>query len=73
MKAGFTTLTLATAWARIEAKKHYPSDVLAGMALGHFIGAFVNDAFLDADSSPNLSLQVNPSGKDVTVAAQWQF
>lgn len=73
LKAGFTTLTLMTAWARIEAKKHYPSDVLAGMALGHFLGAFVNDAFLGADSNPNLSLQVNPSGKDVMVAAQWQF
>jgi len=26
--------------------KHNPSDVLAGYALGHFLSAFINDAFL---------------------------
>lgn len=39
-------LAAATAWSRVEGNLHYPSDVLAGMALGNFIGAFVNDAFL---------------------------
>lgn len=43
---GLGLVTLGTAWARVEAKKHYPSDVLAGMALGHFISSFMNDAFL---------------------------
>ena len=31
-------------WGRVEAGAHYPSDVLVGFALGHFIGVFVNDA-----------------------------
>jgi len=35
-----------TAWARVEAGVHYPSDVLAGAALGSFIVAFVHDSFL---------------------------
>jgi len=32
---------------RVEANVHDPSDVLTGYALGHFLGSFVNDAFLD--------------------------
>ncbi len=43
-------LTTATAWARVEANQHYPSDVLAGIALGHFMGAFVTNAFIGADN-----------------------
>jgi hypothetical protein len=34
------------AWARVEGAKHFPSDVLAGAALGYFITAFIHDAFL---------------------------
>lgn len=40
------TLTAGVSWARLEAGSHYPSDVLAGVAMGHFIGTFINDAFL---------------------------
>lgn len=49
--SGLILLTAGTAWSRVEAKKHYPSDVLAGMAIGHFLSAFVNDAFLGLDNS----------------------
>jgi len=48
-KTGLTTLPLATGWARVEAAVHYPSDILAGMALGHFFGMFINDAFMGID------------------------
>ena len=43
-----TNIVLATftGWARVEAQKHYPSDVLAGAALGYFITAFIHDAFI---------------------------
>ncbi len=34
------------AWARIEADKHYPSDVLAAAALSNFICNFMHDIFL---------------------------
>jgi hypothetical protein len=47
---GLGALTITTAWARVEANKHYPSDVLAGVALGHFFGSFVNDAFFGLDN-----------------------
>lgn len=34
-------ITLATGWARVYAGAHFPSDVIAGLALGTGIGAFV--------------------------------
>jgi len=49
--SGLFLVTAGTAWARVEAKRHYPADILAGMAIGHFISAFVNDAFLGLDAS----------------------
>jgi membrane-associated phospholipid phosphatase len=48
---GLDTLTASVAWARLEAGRHYPSDVLAGVAIGHFIGAFINDAFIGHNGS----------------------
>jgi hypothetical protein len=46
LEAAFSTLALGCAWSRVEAKKHYPSDVLAGYALGHFLATFLNDALI---------------------------
>ena len=46
LDVGAISLAAGTAWARLEAGVHYPSDVLAGAALGNFVAAFVNDAFL---------------------------
>lgn len=37
---------ICIAWERVEAGVHYPSDVLAGIALGYFIGPFINDSFM---------------------------
>ena len=33
--------------ARVGGRKHFPSDVLFGAALGHFLTAFIHDAFLN--------------------------
>lgn len=35
----------ACAWARVEGRKHHLSDVLAGYALGRFLGRVVHDAW----------------------------
>jgi membrane-associated phospholipid phosphatase len=58
---GLGTLTAATAWARVEANQHYPSDVLAGMALGHFMGAFFTDAFLGLEDQQRVQVLFEPS------------
>lgn len=42
---GFAALT---AWARVEAGMHYPADVLAGWAVGHFVAHLAQD-FIDPD------------------------
>ncbi len=51
LKSTFTSIAAATAWARVEGGKHYPSDVLFGAALGNFIAIFVHDAFLPPEST----------------------
>lgn len=66
-------LDLATAWGRVEAKAHYPSDVLAGMALGHFMGAFFNDAFLGLDQTEQIGLAIQPARKSVSITFNWAF
>jgi len=39
-------LAWGTAWARVEAGQHYPSDVLAGLALGHFVARVAQETLL---------------------------
>jgi len=73
LKIGFTALMVSTAWARVEAKQHYPSDVLVGMALGHFLGAFINDAFLGTETPKNFFFSVEPSQKDIYCSMHWMF
>jgi membrane-associated phospholipid phosphatase len=53
--SGLILISAGTAWARVEGKKHYPGDILAGMAIGHFVSAFVNDAFLGIDNSRGIA------------------
>lgn len=43
IKAGNLLLASGVGWGQ----KHYPSDILAGAALGHFVTAFIHDAFLN--------------------------
>lgn len=70
---GLYGLAAGTAWARVEAGRHHASDVLAGYALGHFVAAFVADAFQDAGRHGARSrtlaadFQALPRGGAVTV------
>jgi len=64
---GFGAIAAGTAWARVEGGVHYPSDVLVGMALGHFVAAFINDAFmgLDDPSAGSVALAVSPQSVSI--------
>ncbi len=39
VRAGCGLSAAGAAWARVEARKHYPSDVLVGAAIGHLLGS----------------------------------
>jgi len=69
---GLAALTIGTGWARIEAGQHYPSDTLVGMALGNFIGSFVNNAFLGLDQS-RTSVALAPIDQGVLVSWACRF
>lgn len=59
---GLHVLKIGTSWARIEAGWHYPADTLFSMALGNFIAAFVNDAFMGAPEHSSVALHVVDGG-----------
>ncbi len=73
LRIGFTTITAATGWARMEAGRHFPSDVLVGYALGHFISAFLNDAFLGLDQNGGPRLTVEPSKDSISLGIRFVY
>jgi hypothetical protein len=70
---GIVGLSMGTAWARVEAKKHYPSDILVGYALGHFFSAFINDAFLGLDGNKAPLITMESSRKSLYLGLNWTF
>ena len=51
LDAGLHALSFATAWARVEGGWHYPSDTLAGMAIGNFCAEFFTETFMGLGQS----------------------
>jgi hypothetical protein len=70
---GFGVIAAGTAWARVEGGVHYPSDVLVGMALGHFVAAFINDAFMGLDDPSRGALSFAMSPGSVTIGFWREF
>jgi len=60
LEIGAGAVTVGTAWARVESGDHYPSDVLVGMALGNFMGAFFAQTFLGLEPDARLALGAEP-------------
>jgi membrane-associated phospholipid phosphatase len=46
LRIGLHGIALGTGWARVEAEKHHVTDVLTGYAVGHFLAAFMQEAFM---------------------------
>lgn len=72
-RIGLFTLSTATAWARVEAKAHFPSDALVGTSLGYFLGIFFNDTFLGLTSTNDIALDVEPSQNGLMIRFMWSF
>ena len=64
------TFASAAAWARVEAAKHYPADVLAGAAIGNFF-AGVGNAFLR--DREDVALSYVPISDGGVLSIQWLF
>ncbi len=71
LRWGLTGLAAGTAWARVEAGVHYPTDVLFGAGLGNFTGKFVSELILGPESEMQLSFNLNPEQPQVMLA--WNF
>lgn len=70
IKAVNTSMASGTLWARLEGKRHYPSDVLCGYALGSFLSGFIYDALMNAN--PQESFVIAPTGKG-EMSAQYTY
>jgi hypothetical protein len=73
VKAGNLFLASGVGWARVEGQKHYPSDVLAGAALGHFLTAFIHDAFLSLPDDGDVEFVVFPVEGGAGVELSFRF
>ncbi|MCP4681369.1 MAG: phosphatase PAP2 family protein [Desulfobacterales bacterium] len=73
LNTGFKALAVGTSWARVEANAHYPADVLAGYALGHFISSFIHDAFLDLDQNDDFMITTQTSKDAFSLALRWGY
>jgi len=68
-----TVLASGVGWARIEAHKHHPSDVLFGAALGHFVTAFLHDAFLNLPEDGRFDFTVFSDSHGAGLSLCWRF
>ncbi len=73
LQIGNTVLASGVGWARIEARKHHPSDVLFGAALGHFLTAFIHDAFLNLPDDRRFDFAIFSDGHGAGLSLCWRF
>ena len=73
LQVGNIVLATGVAWARVEAGAHYPSDVLAGAALGHFLSAFTYDAFMGLPEHRRWGLYVSPTKGGAMIGLSFGF
>jgi hypothetical protein len=73
LQIGNLGLAGTVAWARVEGKAHYPSDVLAGAALGHFLTAFIYDAFMNLPKDSRLDVAISPTDGGATMQVAIRF
>lgn len=72
LDVGLDALTIGTGWARVEAGAHFPSDTLVAMALGNFVSAFFDRAFMGSNRErrPTFAFAPMPRGG---IELQWSM
>jgi len=61
-------------WARVEGQRHYPSDVLFGYSLGHFVTSFLNHWLVNPSNRKSLAFNAKPLGEDgLVVSVHYTF
>jgi membrane-associated phospholipid phosphatase len=73
LSAGLDALTVGTAWARIEAGAHFPSDTLFSMALGAFVSRSFDRAFLRLEPRRELAWNVMPAMHGIELQVQLRY
>ncbi|HXI02106.1 MAG TPA: phosphatase PAP2 family protein [Candidatus Saccharimonadales bacterium] len=71
MEAGLEVLAGGTAWARVEAGVHYPSDVLAGAAIGNFLSVLLDRLVLPRDRTARMDVEITPGQASFNL--RWRF
>jgi membrane-associated phospholipid phosphatase len=66
-------LATTVGWSRIEGQKHFPSDVLAGAAIGHFTSAFIHDALMNVSETAQPFIAVSPSKEGIEIQLAFRF
>jgi len=70
-----SNIVMATgvAWQRLENNKHFPSDIIAGAAIGNFLTAFVHDAFLGLPEDSRFGFVILPLKSGVITDLRFAF
>ena len=63
-EAGFYATASLAGWARIEANKHWPSDILFSVAWGNFFAGFMYDWFIEDPENSKVRISVSPTEDD---------
>jgi membrane-associated phospholipid phosphatase len=70
---GADALTVGTAWARVEAGAHFPSDTLFSIALGNFVSRTFDRSFLEPQSSGQVAWNVVPVAHGVELEFELRY
>jgi H+/Cl- antiporter ClcA len=73
LQAAVRAATPPSTWARVEGGVHYPSDLLVGMALGHFVAALIDAVFMGLNDPAIGALDLSMPPQSLSIGYWWKF